>query len=384
MSKHALEMMLLTNSRARCFRSCPRKHRIKYEQGYVPLTDDEALVLGTLVHIGLEHWWIERSLSLRARLHLGMPPDLAAIVALADVDPPNPIGWALQAMAERATARGVDPFLVAKARAMVRAYDARWGEDDSITPIAVEIEFSAPLINPVSGHPSLVWRTAGKLDVLAVQVIYEQTGEEEWTVVGHRTIIIEHKTSGEDITVGSMYWRRLRMDGQVSTYYDGADANGYEPKSMLWDVLGKPMLKPLKATPLEARQYTQEKTVKGVFQPSRLYTNQRETDETVDEYEARCYDDITNNLQAMLVREEIPRTQGEMDEYRLDLWHLQKMMRETEISGRAYRNPDACDQYRRACSYIDVCTGLADLDDPTKFRKLSSPHQELTTLTEEV
>lgn len=385
MDRNALHK-LLTNSRAKAFRSCPRKHRIKYELGYVPLTDSEALVLGTLVHVGLEHWWIERGPELRAAVHLGQGPvdSARAQAILADAGPANPLGWALQAMDDHCDKLQVDPYLRAKARAMVRAYDARWGADDSIVPIAVEIEFTAPLINPVSGKPSLVWRTAGKMDVIAVQRLYKQVGEEEWAHDRDRTIIIEHKTTSEDITVGAMYWRKLRMDGQTSTYYDGGDANGFHPETMLWDALKKPMIKPAKATPLEERKFTLEKTVKGVFQPSRLYANQRDTDESAAEFEARCYQDITDNPHGMLVREEIARLQSEMDEYRLDLWHLQKMMRESEISGRAPRNPDACDLYHRPCEYVDVCAGIATLEDETKYRKLSSPHAELATLTEEV
>jgi hypothetical protein len=39
-------------------------------------------------------------------------------------------------------------------------------------------------------------------------------------------LVVEHKTSSEDVTPGSFYWSRLRMDGQVSVYFDGARALG--------------------------------------------------------------------------------------------------------------------------------------------------------------
>lgn len=49
----------LTNSRVRCFQTCRRKHYLHYELGIrrVDEEDREALVLGTLLHQGLEAWF---------------------------------------------------------------------------------------------------------------------------------------------------------------------------------------------------------------------------------------------------------------------------------------------------------------------------------------
>lgn len=52
-------LSVLTNSRVRCFMTCRRKHFYRYEQGLRRFTEDEreALVLGDLMHRGLEEWW---------------------------------------------------------------------------------------------------------------------------------------------------------------------------------------------------------------------------------------------------------------------------------------------------------------------------------------
>ena len=51
-------MNLLTSSRMRAFRDCPRLHRYLYVEGWRPVRDSEALRFGTLFHLGLEAWWL--------------------------------------------------------------------------------------------------------------------------------------------------------------------------------------------------------------------------------------------------------------------------------------------------------------------------------------
>ena len=47
-------MNLLTSSRMRAFRDCPRLHRYLYVEGWRPVRDSEALRFGTLFHLGLD------------------------------------------------------------------------------------------------------------------------------------------------------------------------------------------------------------------------------------------------------------------------------------------------------------------------------------------
>ena len=53
--------------------------------------------------------------------------------------------------------------------------------------------------------------------------------------------VVEHKTSLQSITPGSVYWRRLLIDVQVDYYYDGAEALAKRFDGILFDVLGKPL-----------------------------------------------------------------------------------------------------------------------------------------------
>src|SRR3989304_6057733 len=96
---------LLTVSRARSFRACPRLHHYSYGLGYPAAGDADTLRFGTLVHAGLAAWWTTRSL------------DAAA-----------------EAMAGES-----DPFDLARAEVALAGYAARWGAEE-MEVLAVEQE----------------------------------------------------------------------------------------------------------------------------------------------------------------------------------------------------------------------------------------------------
>ena len=120
-----------------------------------------------------------------------------------------------------------DPFDLVKAEEMLRGYHLRWSDEPGIVVLDVEREFVAPLVNPSTGASSKTFERGGKIDVMA------RIGEDD--------TIIEHKTSSEDLSAGSIYWQRLRMNTQVASYMVGARALGYTPRSDMFDVLGKVM-----------------------------------------------------------------------------------------------------------------------------------------------
>src|SRR5262249_11178404 len=149
---------------------------------------------------------------------------------------------------------------------------------------------------------------AGKLDVLATDTSTRET------------VIVEHKTSGEDISPGSPYWVRRELDGQVSGYFRGAEALGYAPASCLYDVLGKPKLRPCKATPVEDRRFTKD---------GRLDGRQRATDETPEEFRARVREEIAAHPERYFQRAPVVRLEAQMAEHDLDTWHEAQLIRES-------------------------------------------------------
>jgi hypothetical protein len=311
-------MKLLTNSSARTFRRCAREYQFSYVFGVRPLVEAEPLRFGHVTHKGLEQVWRGESV----------------------VD--------LSAHAER-----VDPYELVRVEEMLRGYLARWGPPQDV--VAIEVEFEVPLVNPATGRASRTWRVGGKLDAV---------GYDDGTLA-----IVEHKTSSSDISPGSDYYRQLRLDPQVSTYFMGARALGHDVERCMYDVLGKPALRPLRATPEDKRKYRKDGS---------LYANQRTEDETPDEFRERVRDAIAAEPDRYYQRATVVRLADEERDAAHDLWQTARLIRGSELADRWPRNPDACVRYGRTCTFFDVCTGCASLDDPMLFRPADRIHEELT------
>lgn len=324
----SLRLPLLTDSRLKTYRRCPREHQYRYSEGIVPIATSDALRFGTLFHAGLEAWW--KATEDRVA---------AAMTGVTD-----------------ALAAESDPFEVVRAEELLRGYDCRWGEEQYET-IAVEHEFRIPLVNPVTTALSKTWQLGGKLDVLA-----RDDAGQLW--------VVEHKTSSIDIGPGSGYIARLRLDGQVSMYLRAAGELGHgEPVGVLYDVIGKVSLRPYKATPVEARKFTKD---------GRLYANQREVDETPEEYRLRVRESIAGDPDGYYQRATVVRLEDEVREFERELWQMGSTMRDAVRLGIAPRNPDSCQRYGSVCSFFSVCCGESSLDDERLFKRLDWPHPELT------
>lgn len=323
-------LAILTNSALSTFRRCSLEHHYAYEAGIRPLgTDAEALRFGSLFHVGLGAWW------------------------LAYQHPAEQLTAALEAMRPLAE----DEYDMERAGCLLRGYDARWAGAEDVEVLAVERQFATPLRNPLTGAASRTYELMGKLDAL---VLNRGDG---------RVYIVEHKTTSDDIGPGSQYWERLRIDAQISTYFAGTRALGYEPAGCLYDVIGKSRLSPLKATPDESRKYTKT---------GALYANQRDRDESPEEYGLRLTEAICGNVDRFYRRGFIVRLPDEEREAAFDAWQTARLMREARASGIYVRNPASCERYGRMCGYFPVCTHAASLDDTTRYEHVASVHPELT------
>ncbi len=321
---------LLTSSALGAFRACPRLYQYRYVLGVAPARDANTITIGKAVHAALEAAWREPG-----RRHE------AALEALAALE--------------------LDPYDRARVDAMVIGYLTRWQQDPATyETLAVEQEFRIRLGNPDTGHPSRLFDFAGKVDAIVREVA---TG---------RVLLVEHKTSAEDISLGSDYWRRLWLDAQVSAYYDGARALGFEVDGCLYDVIRKPALRPQSATPPEARKYTKD---------GRLYANQRETDESPEEFRGRLFDAVSDDLAGYYVRGEVVRLGDELASFRRDAWHSAQSVRDCALRAHYPRNPAACTRFNRTCEFLPVCSGQESLDSPS-FSRLDAPHPELSLAQE--
>ena len=418
-------LKLYTNSRGRTHRRCAYLHYLTYDIGWRSLADHEARAFGSLMHDALEIWLIEHiaDLAVRdehwrriwARRGVAVEGDGRAEWA------PDPLGCALDAI----DAARADAFLKARARAAMRMYHERWAPSmGEYRVIAVELEFVAPLHNPETGAASRTWALAGKIDALV-------------EIVSAGVIApMEHKTTSHDLTTGGRYWKRLRLDGQLSQYIRGArslpaTAPAWVAEQLLqsahvidraaYDVIKRPDQRPHKATPEAERQYTKPKSKacpmckKKQITPvphtidigdgktaecepgpeggrivitdpgGKLYASMRERDETAEEFEQRIYEAIKAEPERYFVRDTITRSDAELRAHEADTWAQAKLMHLGATSGGALapRNVDACDGDQGACDFLDVCYfGESVLNDELRFCRIDNVHQELHDIAE--
>jgi PD-(D/E)XK nuclease superfamily len=327
-------MKLLTTSEKSCYQLCPRKHYYQYYLLMRSVWKTESLRFGSLWHRGQEAWWGASKMPLQC--------------AFSAMNQPDP------------RSGKPDPVQLIIAQELMELYDERWG-NEPYEVLGVEQQFECPMLNPETGAASRTFRRAGKIDVIVRDA---RDG---------RVLVVEHKTSSEDITPGNDYWKMLQLNSQVSDYFVGGKSLGHDIVGCLYDVVAKPKLRPLLATPPELRKYT--KATKT--EPSRPYAGQRDTDETLDEFRVRLRAHIRENPAQWLQRGLVSRLEEDENDAAFDTWQLAQQIRESERLGRHPRNTNGCKAYFKICEYFGVCTRTESLDDETLFRKAETAHEEL-------
>lgn len=308
----------LTHSRMACFKSCPKKHNLAYNLGIRRHRDQAYFRMGGNFHEGLD---------LRAQ-GVPMPEVVEAIRQnYANVTPwfsdDDSNEWCLECE---------------KVCRLLYGYDWRWG-DDGIEVIATEQTFTLPIRNPETGSPSTVFNVSGKIDKIV-------------KLADGRLAVMEHKTTGDPIeSPEADYWKRCRIDHQVTQYFWAAQQLGHDVQTIIYDVTHKPTIRP--------------KLIKGVR-------------ETIEQYGDRLTQNIGERPGFYFQRQEVPRLQSDVDEFLVELWQQQKAIRQSQLNGWHFRNTSACAMFGR-CEYLDICHGAGDFTDgiPAGFVQLENIHPEL-------
>lgn len=334
---------VLTQSSLRTYRACHEKYRITYVEGKRPIKQSQPLVYGNAWHDVRETWWNTRDL-----------------------------GLALETLRLQ---EGIDDLDRLKLQAMLLGYVARWEPWlNTVEVIAVEQRFDCIIETEFS---PIVVPMAGKFDAII------RDGEGLW--------VVEEKTAA---STGDLYWRRLAIDPQCSTYFEAAlQMYGEYPAGIIYMVNQKTKLSPLIRT--ETLRFKKCKTTKECagsltvtnaeempvcFQcKSRLepYANQRVNDETPGEYYERLLEDIQGDPEKYYQKREVPRLDSQILRAKEDMKATHEDIVRSASKTRWGRNPDACIASYGVCPYFDVCTGSASLDDQTLFRTAKEPHEEL-------
>ena len=146
--------------------------------------------------------------------------------------------------------------------------------------------------------------------------------------------IVEHKTTSQDITPGSMYWRQVvTTDVQVSMY-----RAAFPGATILYDVIRKPALRPLRAG--------------------------KPNEESAEEFVARCIAAMAEEPEKYFQRATVVRLESEDEAFARDVVSVDRLRRGSEHP----RSAGNCFAYGSRCGYFDVCWGSASLSDDSVFR----------------
>lgn len=318
---------LLTNSSMLQYKKCPRAYKYRYEMNLVPDEDAAALRIGKQFHKGRE-------------VYVKTGDATRAVDAAIDYEG--------------------DAHEAAMLAALLAAHIWYWEQPRELADlnfewIGAEREFAVPLTNPATGRASLTYLLAGKVDA------------DPLNAATREPVIYELKTTGESIDSGSDYWPRLRMDGQISLYVLERQLAGSPVNKILYDVVRKPAMKPLRATPEEARKYKADGS---------LYANQRERDETPQEWADRLYADIMERPEFYFQRREIVRLSADLAEYQREVWMVGKAINWARLNDFWPRTvtPFTCP----FCPYRGPCLENHEPQPGQGFRQVDNPHLELT------
>ncbi len=294
---------LMTATRMNCLLDCPRKHYWRYEVGLKRETDSAALRFGTAWHAAMEDRWQRRSY------------ESALAKALA-------------------TAQDFDEATVATLSGLLAGYYRRW-QDDPVKELHPEVEFRHPL------RGSRSFDCAGKIDGLGI-------------LHDGRLALVEHKTTGTDISPGSDYWIRLRANPQVLQYVIAAWSLGWDLHTVLYDVTRKPAIRVKKG-------------------------------ESPEEYSERLAKDCEERPDFYFARREVPILQDDVESFHIQRVELAKLILNFRAAARKARRPEQAwprhltEMQCRLCDYASFCLQniVPDPAQPPAGFRVGAQHPEL-------
>lgn len=147
------------------------------------------------------------------------------------------------------------------------------------------------------------------------------------------TEIVEHKTTSQDISPGSLYWRQVvTTDPQVSMY-----RAAFPRAKILYDVIRKPALRKLREG--------------------------KPNEETEAEFVARCVEAMAKEPERYFQRAYVVRLESEDEAFARDVVSIDRLRHGSEFP----RNPASCFAFGGRCGHYSVCWEGADLMGP-EFR----------------
>jgi len=329
-------MNIVTASSLNTYSKCPRRYQYRYMEEFESTLPQEALLVGTAVHIGIERFWLGDTAT-----------DM--FLAVDEYYRESPTFWSSKrGEVEQAKVAAYLYGYIKERSPMVGDYEV----------LGVEEEWRETLhVQQMDLHS----QRAGKFDLV---IRRKADGE---------VFVVDHKTSGSrDIEdPASLFWSKLVFDTQVVMYLDAAQRkyNLSRRPRFVYDVIRKTKSKP-SMTKRVARRKTETR-----FQ---FESRKASVTETFAQYRARILKEYTNDPSRYMWRE-ILITHDEVERRQDELFLLEKQIQNAPLAYDLPRNPNACMSAWGACPYFPVCAGQDDLSTSDAYRHKPA-HSELEEL----
>ncbi len=328
---------ILTYSGMRLFQNCRRKYHLRYNEYLVPLKADEILYLGSVWHSVMELWYgggdrDTRIPAIRSLIDQSFPNHHS--------DPSQKRDWHL-------------------CHAMFEGYIKRYSEED-FQILAIEQEFSIPIINPSTGRSSRTFELRGKVDGLAQM---RDTGE---------LFLLEHKSAAQ---ITGDYIERLPSDFQINLYAMALSRFLKRKISgVIYNVTRKASLKQSEGETEEQFEMRKaeliQKSKTGKTSAKRKIA---ETDEAFRERLTEKYHDPE-----MFYREILYLSDEDASRTASEIWDITKLILTARCENSWLPNWESCFKFgSQPCMYWPLCRSGNNPNVRENFYKIAPPNEEL-------
>ena len=337
----------LTHSSMATFATCRRKYYLQYVERLRPTITATALRFGGAYHLGLE-----------VLANTGSADQAIAAVRRNYAEFP---GWVEDEATEKSWWVECETVV-----ALVDGWAWRW-RDDEVTVVEAERSYQLPIVNPDTGASARSHRHAGKRDQLV-------------TLPDGRSALREFKTTSDNISPTSNYWKHLAIDPQISGYFDSYAAEGIEIDTVLYDVVRKPTIRPRTLQKKEREKFIEDgKWFGAEFQE---FTRADVDLETPAMFAARLSAYLRERPDFYFARREITRLEADQREFRHDLWQTHQAIQQSERVNawpRTGARIKACNGVYGACPFLDLCSNGWEPSQgvPDGFQRINNAHPEL-------
>ena len=218
---------------------------------------------------------------------------------------------------------------------------------------AVELDWTIPLKNPLTGGVSRTFELTGKIDA-----------------VDTRGYVWETKTTSDSLSGESDLWTRLRMDPQISLYYYVRSQMGGATQGIVYDVVKKPGLRFAQAPMLDENglkivinDETGERCMNKNGSPRQTGGDGmtlKTREETPEELTVRLRQDIQDRPEFYFQQRYVTRLEEDIQDLLLEIWDQAKALQQSITHKRWFRNVNrfTCS----GCEYAALCLHSVEVD----------------------